>query len=105
MVVEKRGIHERVRERRMYQKRKKIQEGKFSKNKEKERRERSTYAISQVAPVMYAHLAAAQMATAVKFEDSSETSSSHGGITTSEAVLVSPMPKLNVDVATSMFFC
>ncbi|CAN7067613.1 unnamed protein product [Brassica rapa subsp. trilocularis] len=42
---------------------------------------------------------------AVKFEDSSETSSSHGGITTSEAVPVYPMPKLNVDVATSMFFC
>ncbi|CAN6863508.1 unnamed protein product [Brassica oleracea] len=29
------------------------------------------YAISQVAPVMYAHLAAAQMAPSVKFEDSS----------------------------------
>ncbi|CAG7910751.1 unnamed protein product [Brassica rapa] len=67
--------------------------------------QRSTTAISVVAPIMYAHLAAAQMATAVKFEDSSETSSSHGGITTSEAVPVSPMPKLNVDVASSMFFC
>ena len=54
---------------------------------------------------MYAHLAAAQMATAMKFEDNSETSSSHGGITTSEAVPVSPMPKLKVDVASSMFFC
>ena len=58
-----------------------------------------------VAPIMYAHLAAAQMATAMKFEDNSETSSSHGGITTSEAVPVSPMPKLKVDVASSMFFC
>ncbi|KAL0647307.1 hypothetical protein Bca4012_045598 [Brassica carinata] len=27
--------------------------------------------LSRVAPVMYAHLAAAQMATSVKFEDSS----------------------------------
>ena len=58
-----------------------------------------------VAPVMYAHLAAAQMSTAVKFEDSSETSSRHGGITTSEAELVPPMPKLNANVASSMFFC
>ncbi|KAH0860418.1 hypothetical protein HID58_088679 [Brassica napus] len=57
--------------------------------------QRSTTAIS----------VAAQMATAMKFEDNSETSSSHGGITTSEAVPVSPMPKLNVDVASSMFFC
>ncbi|KAG2274412.1 hypothetical protein Bca52824_056967 [Brassica carinata] len=67
--------------------------------------QRSTTAISVVAPIMYAHLAAAQMATAMKFEDNSETSSSHGGITTSEAVPVSPMPKLKVDVASSMFFC
>ncbi|WZZ21880.1 hypothetical protein YC2023_123267 [Brassica napus] len=67
--------------------------------------QRSTTAISVVAPIMYAHLAAAQMATAVKFEDSSETSSRHGGITTSEAELVPPMPKLNANVASSMFFC
>ncbi|KAF8113383.1 hypothetical protein N665_0050s0041 [Sinapis alba] len=67
--------------------------------------QRSTSAISQVAPVMYAHLAAAQMATAMKFEDSSETSSSHGGITTSGEVPVPPMPKLNANVASSMFFC
>ncbi|CAN7140562.1 unnamed protein product [Brassica rapa subsp. narinosa] len=58
-----------------------------------------------VAPVMYAHLAAAQMSTAVKFEDSSETSSRHGGITTSEAELVPPMPKLNANVASSIEGC
>ncbi|ESQ42126.1 hypothetical protein EUTSA_v10015501mg [Eutrema salsugineum] len=43
--------------------------------------------------------------TAMKFEDMSETSSSHGGITTSGAAPVPPMPKLNKAVATSMFFC
>ncbi|CAH2070229.1 unnamed protein product [Thlaspi arvense] len=67
--------------------------------------QRSTTAISVVAPISYAHLAAAQMATVMKFEDNSETSSSHGGITTSGAVPVPPMPKLKKKVATSMFFC
>ncbi|VYS67499.1 unnamed protein product [Arabidopsis thaliana] len=67
--------------------------------------QRSTTAISLVAPICYAHLAAAQMATAMKFEDMSETSSSHGGITTAGAVPVPPMPKLNTNVASSMFFC
>ncbi|CAH8383291.1 unnamed protein product [Eruca vesicaria subsp. sativa] len=67
--------------------------------------QRSTSAISQVAPVMYAHLAAAQMATAMSFEDNSETSSSHGGATTSEQVPVPVMPKLHSNVAKSMFFC
>ncbi|KAJ0238727.1 Protein argonaute 9 [Hirschfeldia incana] len=69
--------------------------------------QRSTTAISVVAPICYAHLAAAQMGTVMKFEDMSlsETSSSHGGITTSGAVPVPPMPKLNPDVASSMFFC
>lgn len=72
------------------------------------------YAISQfssfflcfaVAPVCYAHLAAAQMGTVMKYEELSETSSSHGGITTPGAVPVPPMPQLNDKVATSMFFC
>uniref|UniRef100_M4CDR8 5-methyltetrahydropteroyltriglutamate--homocysteine S-methyltransferase n=1 Tax=Brassica campestris TaxID=3711 RepID=M4CDR8_BRACM len=67
--------------------------------------QRSTTAISVGAPVMYAHLADAQMSTAVKFEDSSETSSRHGGITTSEAELVPPMPKLNANVASSIEGC
>ena len=60
-----------------------------------------------VAPVCYAHLAAAQMGTVMKFEDMSlsETSSTHGGITIPGAVPVPPMPKLNVNVASSMFFC
>ncbi|KAL0887394.1 hypothetical protein Bca101_011377 [Brassica carinata] len=69
--------------------------------------QRSTTAISVVAPICYAHLAAAQMGTVMKFEDTSlsETSSSHGGITTPGAVPVTPMPKLNANVASSMFFC
>lgn len=58
-----------------------------------------------VAPIMYAHLAAAQLATAMKFEDNSESSSSHGGITSGGAVFVPLMPKLKKNVATSMFFC
>ncbi|WZZ90539.1 hypothetical protein YC2023_119118 [Brassica napus] len=47
------------------------------------------------------------MGTVMKFEDMSlsETSSTHGGITTPGAVPVPPMPKLNVNVASSMFFC
>ncbi|KAL0887410.1 hypothetical protein Bca101_011393 [Brassica carinata] len=61
--------------------------------------------VPPVAPIMYAHLAAAQMATAMKFEDNSESSSSHGGITTSGEVSVPLMPKLKKNVATSMFFC
>lgn len=58
-----------------------------------------------VAPICYAHLAAAQMGTVMKYEEMSETSSSHGGITTPGAVHVPPMPQLNKNVATSMFFC
>ncbi|CAA7061156.1 unnamed protein product [Microthlaspi erraticum] len=67
--------------------------------------QRSTTAISVVAPICYAHLAAAQMGTVMKFEEMSEVSSSHGGITTPGAVPVPPMPKLNDTVASSMFFC
>ncbi|PHT41000.1 Protein argonaute 4 [Capsicum baccatum] len=44
--------------------------------------QRSTTAISVVAPICYAHLAAAQMAQFVKFDELSETSSSHGGVAT-----------------------
>ncbi|CAH2072238.1 unnamed protein product, partial [Thlaspi arvense] len=67
--------------------------------------QRSTTAISVVAPIRYAHLAATQMGTAMKFEDSSEKQSIHSGITTSEPVPVPPLPKLHKNVETSMFFC
>ncbi|XP_057740608.1 protein argonaute 4A-like [Arachis stenosperma] len=67
--------------------------------------QRSTTAISIVAPVCYAHLAAAQMAQFIKFDELSETSSSHGGTTISGAVHVPQLPLLHQDVANSMFFC
>ncbi|GAB2298064.1 hypothetical protein Dimus_032139 [Dionaea muscipula] len=37
----------------------------------------------ELAPIYYAHLAATQIGQWVKFEDTSETSSSHGGVTAS----------------------
>ncbi|CAF1775252.1 unnamed protein product [Brassica napus] len=69
--------------------------------------QRSTTAISVVAPICYAHLAAAQMGTVMKFEDMSlsERSSIHDGITRSGEAPVPPMPMLNSYVASSMFFC
>lgn len=67
--------------------------------------QRSTTAISVVAPICYAHLAASQMGQFIKFEDASETSSSQGGITSAGAVPVPQLPKLRDNVADSMFFC
>ncbi|XP_050206927.1 protein argonaute 16 [Mercurialis annua] len=67
--------------------------------------QRSTTAISIVAPVCYAHLAAQQMGQFIKFEDFSETSSGHGSVTSSGPVPVPELPRLHKDVAGSMFFC
>ncbi|KAF5744968.1 hypothetical protein HS088_TW07G00549 [Tripterygium wilfordii] len=67
--------------------------------------QRSTTAVSVVAPVCYAHLAATQMGQFVKFEDASETSSSHGGMTSAGAPAIPQMPKLRDNVCSSMFFC
>lgn len=67
--------------------------------------QRSTTAISVVAPICYAHLAATQMSTFVKFEESSETSSSHGGMTAPGPVPVPQIPRLKDNVCNSMFFC
>ncbi|XP_021776500.1 protein argonaute 4B-like [Chenopodium quinoa] len=67
--------------------------------------QRSTTAISVVAPVCYAHLAATQMSQWMKFEDTSETSSSHGGVTSAGSVPVPQLPRLQEGVASSMFFC
>lgn len=67
--------------------------------------QRSTTAISVVAPICYAHLAASQMGQFIKFEDMSETSSSHGGVTSAGAVPVPQLPKLQEKVCNSMFFC
>ncbi|MED6176340.1 Protein argonaute 4A, partial [Stylosanthes scabra] len=67
--------------------------------------QRSTTAISVVAPICYAHLAATQMGQFMKYEDKSETSSSHGGLTAAGAVPVPQLPKLQDNVCNSMFFC
>ncbi|XP_059625065.1 protein argonaute 4-like isoform X1 [Cornus florida] len=67
--------------------------------------QRSTTAISVVAPICYAHLAATQMGQFMKFEDLSETSSSHGGVTSAGAVPVPQLPRLQENVSNSMFFC
>ncbi|KAI7983451.1 Protein argonaute 4 [Camellia lanceoleosa] len=67
--------------------------------------QRSTTAISVVAPICYAHLAATQMGQFMKFEDMSETSSSHGGVTSAGAVPVPQLPRLQENVCNSMFFC
>ncbi|KAK4408330.1 protein argonaute 4 [Sesamum angolense] len=67
--------------------------------------QRSTTAISVVAPICYAHLAATQLGQWMKFEDASETSSSHNGTAAGGAPAVTPMPKLKESVRNSMFFC
>ncbi|VVB07350.1 unnamed protein product [Arabis nemorensis] len=55
--------------------------------------QRSTTATSIVAPVRYAHLAAAQVAQFIKFEDISEEG------------IVPELPHLHRNVASNMFFC
>ncbi|KAK6134690.1 hypothetical protein DH2020_031615 [Rehmannia glutinosa] len=67
--------------------------------------QRSTTAISIVAPVCYAHLAAQQMGQFMKFEDLSETSSGQKSMTTAGNIHVPELPRLHEDVAGSMFFC
>ncbi|KAJ4839043.1 Protein argonaute 4B [Turnera subulata] len=67
--------------------------------------QRSTTAISIVAPICYAHLAASQMTQFIKFDDLSESSSSHNGVTSASAVPVPELPRLHEGVSSSMFFC
>ncbi|KAI3886479.1 hypothetical protein MKW92_010272, partial [Papaver armeniacum] len=67
--------------------------------------QRSTTAISVVAPVCYAHLAAAQMLQFLKSDEMSESSSSHGGVTYATGVPVPELPRLHRNVRSSMFFC
>ncbi|KAG6526938.1 hypothetical protein ZIOFF_009025 [Zingiber officinale] len=69
--------------------------------------QRSTTAISVVAPICYAHLAAAQIGQFVKFEDLSDSSSSQGGRqhTAPGAIPVPELPRLDKNVSSSMFFC
>lgn len=65
--------------------------------------QRSTTAVSVVAPVRYAHLAAAQFSQFMKFDDLSETSSSPGGQTSSGHAHVPALPKLHENVRRSVF--
>nr|CAD1839541.1 unnamed protein product [Ananas comosus var. bracteatus] len=68
--------------------------------------QRSTTAISVVAPICYAHLAAQQMSQFVKFEDITETSSGQGDASSlSGQPAVPDLPKLHENVCSSMFFC
>ncbi|XP_037412673.1 protein argonaute 4A isoform X1 [Triticum dicoccoides] len=68
--------------------------------------QRSTTAISVVSPICYAHLAAAQVAQFIKFDEMSETSSSQGGGHTSAgSAPVQELPRLQEKVRSSMFFC
>ncbi|XP_054817018.1 protein argonaute 4A-like [Prosopis cineraria] len=61
--------------------------------------QRSTTAISVVAPICYAHLAAAQVAQFIKFDELSESSSS------SSSNQFHELPRLHDRVRNSMFFC
>ncbi|KAE8804582.1 Protein argonaute 4B [Hordeum vulgare] len=63
------------------------------------RYQRSTTAISVVAPIFYAHLAAAQVAKFTRLDDMSEMSSQ------AEAAPVPELPRLHRNVASTMFFC
>ncbi|KAI3867916.1 hypothetical protein MKX03_011615 [Papaver bracteatum] len=67
--------------------------------------QRSTTAISVDAPVCYAHLAADQMLQFLKFDETSESSSIHGGVTSATGVPVPELPRLHHNVRRSMFFC
>ncbi|KAL0387712.1 UNVERIFIED_CONTAM: protein argonaute 4A [Sesamum radiatum] len=67
--------------------------------------QRSTTAISVVAPICYAHLAAAQMAQFIKFEEASDRSSSHSGTAAGGGVSVQELPMLHDRISSSMFFC
>ncbi|KAL8542091.1 hypothetical protein ACS0TY_003087 [Phlomoides rotata] len=64
--------------------------------------QRSTTAISVVAPICYAHLAAAQVSQFVKFEEGSSdrASTASGG-----AAAVPELPRLHKNTCNTMFFC
>ncbi|CAN1783908.1 Protein argonaute 16 [Linum perenne] len=66
--------------------------------------QRSTTAISIVAPVCYAHLAAQQMSQFMKFDDMGSSEKSSEAMTSVGAPLVPELPRLKDNVA-DMFFC
>ncbi|XP_038986924.1 protein argonaute 4B-like isoform X2 [Phoenix dactylifera] len=61
--------------------------------------------VPPVAPVCYAHLAATQLSQFIKFDDMSDTSSSHGGFSAAGGYSVPELPRLHEKVCNSMFFC
>nr|AJA90771.1 Argonaute 4 [Ginkgo biloba] len=70
--------------------------------------QRSTTAISSVAPINYAHLAATQMQQFLKAEDLSEAASRSGrgeGSVASGVGAVPELPQLHKKVCDTMFFC
>uniref|UniRef100_A0A0E0FJZ9 Uncharacterized protein n=1 Tax=Oryza nivara TaxID=4536 RepID=A0A0E0FJZ9_ORYNI len=64
--------------------------------------QRSTTAISGVAPICYAHLAAAQVSQFVRLDDAASEGSGDGGAPPRP---VPELPRLHPDVRQSMFFC
>ncbi|CAM0944016.1 unnamed protein product [Alopecurus aequalis] len=65
--------------------------------------QRSTTAISIVAPISYAHLAAAQVGTFMKFEEMSDATSSQGGGHTSVGSIPVPeLPRLHKNVRSTI---
>uniref|UniRef100_A0A0D3EMB0 Uncharacterized protein n=1 Tax=Oryza barthii TaxID=65489 RepID=A0A0D3EMB0_9ORYZ len=64
--------------------------------------QRSTTAISVVAPICYAHLAAAQVSQFVRLDDAASEGSGDGGAPPRP---VPELPRLHPDVRQSMFFC
>ncbi|XP_074358514.1 protein argonaute 16-like [Apium graveolens] len=67
--------------------------------------QRSTTAISIVAPVYYAHLTASLVGKMMKFDELSDTSSGRGSHTSAGSNPILAQPRLHRDIARSMFFC
>jgi hypothetical protein len=57
-----------------------------------------------VAPICYAHLAAAQMSQFMKFDEFAEPSSG-SGVHSSTSTAIPELPRLHSQVCSSMFFC
>ncbi|KAJ7521394.1 hypothetical protein O6H91_19G051600 [Diphasiastrum complanatum] len=66
---------------------------------------RSTTAVSVVAPIYYAHLAAIRCRNFAEHDGGSETSSQLGRSASQEGPVVTPLPELHKNMQTKMFFC
>ncbi|GAB2285235.1 hypothetical protein Dimus_019688 [Dionaea muscipula] len=67
--------------------------------------QRSTSAVSVVAPISYAHHAAKQVGQFLKLDELSETASVQEGTATMETIPLLELPRLHENVECSMFFC